>query len=358
MKNIKIKPRGMKKLYAFGSKKSLDLSLSENPLGCSPRVSSTFRKLKINFNDYPKVNGNDLKKALSQKLSINENLFFIANGSESIINMIPRILCKPNDEVIIPELTFPMFQTCSELAGLKTKIIKMNKNLEIDLNGILKGITNRTKLIFICNPNNPTGNILSKKILISFLDKVPKKVLILLDEANIEFAGETLVNEVSKRNNLVILRTFSKGFGLANLRVGFAVAPAPIINKLEEEINVFPVSGLSENLAISALSDDLFINKTKEFIKKERLFLESNLIKIGFNVFPSQANNLFIKLPNSINKGRFLKEITRADISLVDGINFGKSTSQFFRVSPRKRIVNKEFLKRVKIIIEKEKISR
>mgnify|MGYP000321368639 CR=1 FL=1 len=305
----------MKKLYAFGSKKSLDLSLSENPLGCSPRVSSTFRKLKINFNDYPKVNGNDLKKALSQKLSINENLFFIANGSESIINMIPRILCKPNDEVIIPELTFPMFQTCSELAGLKTKIIKMNKNLEIDLNGILKGITNRTKLIFICNPNNPTGNVLSKKRLISFLDKVPKKVLILLDEANIEFAGETLVNEVSKRNNLVILRTFSKGFGLANLRVGFAVAPAPIINKLEEEINVFPVSGLSENLAISALSDDLFINKTKEFIKEVQIDTDFEIL------FPDNYINSITERLNLYNELSTLEtdeEIQQYEQRLVD----------------------------------------
>lgn len=358
MKNKKINLRGMKKLYAFGKKRSLDLSLSENPLGCSPMVSSAFKKLKLNFNDYPKVNGGSLKKALSKKLSINEKLFFIANGSESIINMIPRILCKPNDEVIIPQLTFPMFKTCSELAGLKTKLIKMKNNLEIDLNGILKRITNKTKLIFICNPNNPTGNVLSKNKLISFLNKVPNSVLVVLDEANIEFAGETLINEVIKRRNLIILRTFSKGFGLANLRIGFAVASKLIINKLEEEINIFPISGISEKLAIAALEDDLFLKKTKQFIKKERTFLKESLSEIKFKVFPSQANNLFIKLPKSINKEVFLEEINKSDISLVKGNNFGELDNQFFRISPRKRKINEEFLKRVKVILENKKISR
>lgn len=353
MKNNRTnQPRAMKKLYALTEKRPIDVSLSENPLGCSPRVSSALKQMRVDFNDYPSPNAKKLRKKLSDMFLLNIDNFFVANGSESIINDLPKVFCKVGDEVIISKLTFPMFAVCSELAGLNVISVEMTTDLGIDLEGIIKRISDKTKMIFICNPNNPTGSILTRKDIIEFINKVPKNVLIIVDEANIEFGGESVISEIINQKNLIVLRTLSKGFGLATLRIGFAVADKSIIQRLEEETPIFQISGISEELACIALDDDQFIQKTKQFTVKQRLFLQSQLIKLGFSIFPSEANNLFIKIPNSLSINQFVKKLAEKGISAVMGSNFDGFDDSFFRVSIRDEETNQKFIQKIEEIVK------
>lgn len=339
-----INRRAMKKIYALGKKRSIDLSLSEDPLGCSPVVFSALKNMKINFNDYPTPNGRLLKKSLAKRFNLNENNLFIANGSESIILDIPRVFGNQKGEVIVPLLTFPMFKICSNLAQKKVISVGMGKDLEIDLSNISKLISQKTEIVFLCNPNNPTGSILEKKQIINLIRKSPKTVLFVVDEANIEFGGESMIDKVKNIKNLLVLRTFSKGFGLANLRIGFAVGNQNLIFKLEEETPPFQVSGLSELLATEALKDDEFIKSTQKFVLKERNILKTKLTEMGFKVFPSNANNLFVKLPNSVDKNDFLMALENKDISLVMGSSFEGFDDDFFRLSIRDEKTNRLFM--------------
>jgi histidinol-phosphate aminotransferase len=356
MKNNRQQPRAMKKLYALTEKKQIDLSLSENPLGCSPLVSSALKKIAVQMSDYPTPNGGLLKKKLATVFSLSEKNFFIANGSESIIASLPRVFGEIGGEVVVPTLTFPMFKICSELANKQIIAVEMTDKLGIDLQKTLQLVTPKTNLIFLCNPNNPTGSILAKKDILNFLEKIPKRALLVVDEANIEFGGESVVDEIKRNTNLVVLRTFSKGFGLATIRVGFAVANEEITQKLEEETPPFQISGMSEQLAMTALDDAAFIAKTKTFTFEQRQLLTSQLKKLGFFIFPSEANNLFVRLPKQFSAQEFENKLKEKEISLVSGSSFEGFDSSFFRVSVRDEKTNKVFLKKVAEIIGEMKV--
>ncbi len=343
----------MKKVYALTKKRAVDLSLSENPLGCSPLVTNALNDIKIKFNSYPNANSGVLKKQLAKSFSLSENNFFIANGSESIINDLPRIFGKFSDEVVVPALSFPLFAICSKLANKKIVVSAMTSELGIDLKKMEKLVSSKTSLVFICNPNNPTGSILNKQKIIEFLNIIPKSVLLIVDEANIEFGGESMSDEVKNRKNLVILRTFSKAFGLASLRIGFAIANEKIINKMEEETPIFPTSVLSEKLAMIAIEDKKFIRTTKTFVAKQRGLLREQLKKMGFLVFPSEANNLFVKLPNFLDIQEFNKKLADQEISVIMGSSFVGFDDSFFRISTRDKKTNQLFLTKMEVIIGK-----
>lgn len=342
----------MKKLYALTEKRPIDVSLSENPLGCSPLVYGALNKLRVNFNDYPSPNVRQLRRKLSEKYLLKMDNFFVANGSESIINDLPKIFCKAGDEVIVPKLTFPMFAVCSLLANQTVLSVEMTDDLEIDLEGIIRSISDRTKMIFLCNPNNPTGSVIPKNKIIQFINQVPKNALVVVDEANIEFGGESVISEIVNQKNLIVLRTLSKGFGLAALRIGFAVANQSIIQKLEEETPIFQTSGISEKLACVALDDEEFIQRTKQFTLIQRLFLQNQLTELGFTLFPSEANNLFVKIPYSVSVNQFIKKLAEKGISVVMGSSFDGFDDSFFRLSIRDTETNQKFIQKIEEIIK------
>ncbi len=349
-KNMKtITTPSFRKLYAFGKKLPLDLSLSENPLGCSPNISMVLKQLtETDFFDYPDPDCLQLKSALNKRFRIKAGCIFIANGSEAIIKLIPQVLIKPGDEVIIPRLTFPMFEIASKMSLGKVTISEMLPDFSIDLDEIKSKINKNTKLIFLCNPNNPTGKTISKKQLLDFVRST--SAIVVVDEANIEFGGSTLIRESNIFRNLIVLRTFSKGFGLAGFRIGFCVASKDIIRKFERGSQPFPVSTVAEKTAIAALADKDFIKMTKKFMKNERSFISRQMRKRGFEVVDSQANNLLIKIPKSFK--RFSQMLKMKGVSVVDSSSFDFEKGIFIRVSPRLRTINIKFIQIIDQIIK------
>lgn len=344
-----------RKLYAFGEKLPIDLSLSENPLGCSPRVVIALKDISLrDFFDYPDPDSLELKSVLSKMFQINSEGIFVANGSEAIIKLLPQAILKPDDEVIIPILTFPMFEKAVQLVGGKVILSEMTKDFDIDLTDINKRITKNTRLIFLCNPNNPTGKIIPKNTILEFVRST--NILVVVDEANVEFGGETVIRDCRNIDNLIVLRTFSKGFGLAGLRIGFCAADPSIVERLKQIGQPFPVSSIAQKLAITALKDKKFMSKTKQFMKQEREFLTRELESRGFEVIKSEANNLLV-IMNPIFKSStdFVQGLNSKGVSVVDGINFDGVGTKFVRISPRLRDTNIKLLNSIDEILEQFK---
>ena len=328
-------------LYAFGKKLPIDLSLSENPLGCSPKVSMVLKQLtQADFFDYPDPDCNQLKQVIAKRFQIEISSIFVANGSEAIIKLLPQVLLKPGDEVIIPSLTFPMFEIASKMSKGKVILSEMTPNLDIDLKDIKSKITKKTRLIFICNPNSPTGRVIPNKAVLDLIKATKANVIV--DEANIEFGGKTVIKETKNFTNLVILRTFSKGFGLAGFRIGFCVASKDIVQLLQQTSQPFPVATVAEKAALVAFTDTQFIKRTREFMKSERDFLSRELVKRGFEVVKSEANNLLVVVPSSLPN--LVNKLNERGVSVVDGSSFNLNNVRFIRVSPRLRDTNKKFI--------------
>lgn len=336
-----IKEPSFRNLYAFGKKLPIDLSLSENPFGCSPKVSVVLSRLtQADFFDYPDPDCNQLKGVIAKRFQIEIGVIFVANGSEAIIKLLPQVLLKPGDEVIIPRLTFPMFEIASKMAKGKVIFSEMRPSLDIDLEDIKSKITKKTKLIFICNPNNPTGRVIPKKTVIDLIKTT--KASVIVDEANIEFGGKTVIKETKNLANLIVLRTFSKGFGLAGFRIGFCVANKDIVQLLQKASQPFPVSTVAEKVALTAFADTKFIDKSREFMRRERGFLTRELTQRGFEVVKSGANNLLVVIPTFLPD--LVNRLNEKGVSVVDGSSFNLDNVRFIRVSPRLRSVNKKFI--------------
>jgi len=332
-------------LYACGDKFRLDLSLSENPLGCSDGALGVIKCLsKKDLYNYPDMNSSDLVDLISNKYGIKKEMVLVANGSESIIQLLPKLFLTESNEVIIPELTFPLFSLASKMVGAKVIGSKMNNNFDIDLKDMGNRIINKTKLIFLCNPNNPTGRVLGKKEIVEFVSQVGIPVIV--DEANIEFGGESVIDKVNGMKNLIVIRTFSKAYGLAGFRIGFCVANIQIINNLKKISQLFGVNRLAMKAAIAALSDNKFISESKKLVNKEIKFITNELRERRFLVIDSRANNLFIKASPIFRSGdELVDKLNQRGVSVVRGKSFGRKWKDFIRISPRKREVNLEFIK-------------
>ncbi|OGG04159.1 hypothetical protein A2Z33_03300 [Candidatus Gottesmanbacteria bacterium RBG_16_52_11] len=328
-------------LYAFGRKLPVDLSLSENPLGCPPGALKAISRLsRSDVFDYPDPDASLLREALASGLKIPVDMILVSNGAESIIKLIADAFITGGDEAVMPELTFPMFALAVKISGGIPVRVPMTESFDIDPDGICGRVGKRTKLVFICNPNNPTGRVLDAKIIIRVAGNI--SVPVVVDEANIEFGGQTVVNFTREIPNLIVLRTFSKGFGLAGMRVGFAAAGRDITERLKRIRQPFPVSAVTERVAVAGLSDTAFIRQTRSFMDRERNFLTREMRARGLRVIDSSANNLMVIVPGK--SGAFVRRLEAEGVSVVDGTGFMCRTPVFIRVSPRLRSVNRKFL--------------
>ena len=343
-----------RKPYALGKRLAVDISLSENPLGCSPRTLMALKSSPIS--QYPDPKLVKLKRAISQCFKVPVATISIGNGSEALIDLIPRILLDPQNEAIIPETTFPLFEKGVVLAGGKPVFSKMKKDFSIDLEDIKKKITKKTKLIFLCNPNNPTGKVLKGQKIIKFVRNV-SPLMVLVDEANIDFAGQSVMKDVKRLKNLIVLRSFSKGPGLAGLRIGFCVGPREFIKVLERARQPFPVSVLSEKAAIASLQDKKFIEKSKKFMKQQRGFLTEELRQRGFKVIDSSSNNILVKVDGFFDSStRLTRLLSQKGVSVVDGVNFRGLGKSFIRITPGLTKTNKKFLKVIDQILKENSL--
>lgn len=250
------------------------------------------------LNRYPDPCSIDLRKALGKFLEISEKNIFVGNGSDEAIDLLIRLFVEPNEEILIVEPTYGMYKVAAEVVGIKVRGYALNSDFKIDVEKLLSQINSKTKIVFCCSPNNPTGNLISPED----VEKISKnfKGLLIVDEAYIEFASKpSLVSKVKIIENLCVLRTFSKAWGLAGIRVGYAVANEKVIEYLNKIKPPYNLNRLSSKLAIEALSQYNELIEFRQLVLSERGKLAQELTKLGFKVFPSEANFLLCYYPKS-----------------------------------------------------------
>ncbi|WP_335873048.1 histidinol-phosphate transaminase [Bacillus sp. 2205SS5-2] len=274
------------------------MSENENVYGCSPFVKEKLPAYFGEMHYYPDGMARDLAIKVSEQLGVHvENLVF-GNGSDEVIRLLTRAYISAGDEAVMADVTFPRYKTNVFLEEGVSITVPLKEGTH-DLTRMLASITNKTKMIFVCNPNNPTGTVVGKKELLTFIKAVPNHVLVIIDEAYFEYVTTEDYLEtiplVQDFSNLVILRTFSKIYGLASLRIGYGVMDKKVVRELQKVKDVFNVNQLAQFAAVEALKDQDFIESCSRKNEEGRLFLEKELKKLHVDFFPSQSNFMMVK---------------------------------------------------------------
>lgn len=273
------------------------LASNENPFGASPLVNQALQEEMSTLVLYPDGYATALRKKLANHLNVEEEQLIFGNGSDNLIQMISRAILSPTVNTVMANPTFSQYRHNAVVEGAEIREVDLIDG-EHDLDGMLKQIDENTKIVWVCNPNNPTGLYIAEEKLTKFLDAVPKHVLVILDEAYNEYAhADDYPNTVKLLNqyeNLLILRTFSKAYGLASLRVGYGISNKNFIAKLDPIREPFNTNRFAQRAAIAALDDQKFIKecneKNQEGLHQYYDFCEQHHIKY----YPSQGNFILI----------------------------------------------------------------
>jgi histidinol-phosphate aminotransferase len=279
---------------------SIKLASNENPLGPSPLALQAIRDNLNKINRYPDGSGFYLKSRLADIFGLNRDRIIIGNGSNELIELIIRTFLSPGEEVIQAFPTFLVYEKIVTGAGGESVTVPL-KDFRIDLDGISGAITPKTKIIFVNNPNNPTGSAFSRDEAASFLRSVPDDILIVLDEAYIEFVTDRDIANgldfLKDYKRLILLRTFSKLYGLAGLRIGYGFASEELIDYMNRVRQPFNANSLAQAAATAALGDTEFISATLKLVRDGLTYLYGQLDTLGLEYMPTQTNFFLIRMP-------------------------------------------------------------
>lgn len=291
---IIVKPKStlqgvIKKLHLTSDRKDkIKLDLNENLMGCSLKVVEALKKVTCDeISVYPEYD-NFIDK-LASYLNVEKNNLLITNGADEALRVVMDTYLDKGDEVIIPNPTFYIFESHSEVVGAKKILVYYNQDLSFPVEQIIEKINDNTKMITIVNPNNPTGTIVQRSDIISILEKA-KNSIVLLDEAYFQFSNKSCKDLIHQYNNLIIVQTFSKGFGLAGVRLGYIISNQNVIENLKKIVLPYNVNGLSIVAGSAALDDLDFVNHYVNLVRDNRSYLLTELNKVGVRTYPSDAN--------------------------------------------------------------------
>jgi len=309
----------------------LDFSVSCNPFGVPPGIREALADTVIE--PYPDSEASELKQLLARKLDIAVDTLIIGSGSTELIRLIATAYFEPNDLVIIPQPTYGEYETACQLAN--AQILKQPMLKEPDFQLDMAEMTNllqkhQPKAVFLCNPNNPTGQYMSKGKLLQFMSSTQKSLFI-LDEAYIAFTENAWTSlDLIDHNNLIILRSMTKDYALAGLRLGYAIAAEPIISVLKRVRPPWNVNAPAQKAGIFALNADSFIEECHNNIRAAKGFLIKELEGVGLSPLPSQTNFFLVRVGNAT---AFRQAILKKGILVRDCTSFG--LPQYIRLAPR-----------------------
>lgn len=277
------------------------LGSNENPLGVGGKSLQAMTQALAEVNRYPDSNGFELKNAISQHLSVSPEMITMGNGSNDVLQLVASAyICNGGDEVVVSEYAFMVYRLVAEALGASV-ITVPSIEFGHDLTQMFKVITAKTKLIFIANPNNPSGTLLSDDRLYDFLKKTPKSVVVVLDQAYFEYLDtvDNAIDWLAEFDNLVITRTFSKAYGLAGLRVGYAISSGQIADYLNRIRQPFNVNHIAQKAAVAALKDKDFLRQSIIANQQGLLQLSKGFAALNLSFIPSAANFVAVKIDNA-----------------------------------------------------------
>ena len=348
----------IQKLY--GLKKVIKLASNENPLGPSKKAISAANKIIQSINRYPDSKSIDLKSAILKNISkrnISVNNIIIGNGSNEILELVARKYLNDNSEVLFCKHSFLVYKIISNT--MKAKIIeskpikKKGKGfMGIDLESMKSKITNKTKVIFIANPGNPTGTIVPINEIENFIKKISKKIIIVIDEAYYEYSShhgfKSAVNLLAKYNNIVVTRSFSKIYALAGIRVGYGLASRDIISEFDKIRQPFNVNYIAQKMAVASLSDGSYLKKSLDLNDAGMQFLKSELNKLGILYLNTYTNFITICLGSKTEE--IYETLLSEGVILRPLENYGLPS--YLRVTIGTKEENSMFIKKLKKILK------
>jgi len=275
----------------------IKVASNENPFGPSPLAIAAMQKAIAGVNLYPDGNAFYLKQKLAAKLGVETNNLVLGNGSNEIIEFVTHALLAPGADVVVSQYCFAIYPIVAKMFGANLVIIPA-KNYGHDLPAMLKAITPKTRIVFVANPNNPTGTLAPREEVIQFVNDIPDDVLLVMDEAYIEFLNDAVdlvpLIRLGARKNLILMRTFSKIYGLAGLRIGYGIANAELISALEKIRQPFNINLLAQAAALAALNDDEHVRKTRQNNFSGLQFFEKAFRELKLEFVPSFANFILV----------------------------------------------------------------
>jgi histidinol-phosphate aminotransferase len=298
-----------------GVERVIDLSSNENPLGPSPKAVAALRAAVGTVNRYPDASSADLKAALADKLDLSPANIALGNGADEWVLLLCLSLLEPGDEVIMAKGSFISYLLRAIEVGAELVQVPMKDHTH-DLAAMADAVSDDTRLIFLCNPNNPTGTAVDAAAMEAFLDRVPERVPVVVDEAYYEYAvadpsyaGRSVAYLRDGRENLIVLRSFSKVYGLAGLRVGYMLASKDVIDYAERARPPFNVNRLAQVAALAALDDDEHVRRSLEANEAAKGFFYRELAALGLRYIPTYTNFIAVDvgLPGAEVSGPLLE---------------------------------------------------
>ena len=285
----------------YGIFDSIKLASNENPLGPSPKAVAAIAAAVGTLHRYPDGECFYLKRALGRKLGVSPESLIIGNGSNEIIELVVRTFMQRGDEAVLADQAFAIYRLVVQAAGGRSRIVPL-RHFTHDLEAMLDAITPATRVVFLANPNNPTGTGFLRQPWQDFLAAVPRHVLVVMDEAYFEFVDDpdypdSLADHGQDRW-LITLRTFSKIYGLAGLRVGYGVAHPELVELMNRVRQPFNVSSIAQVAALAALDDDAHVEHTRSANRAGMAYLRAQCERLGLEYVPSWANFLLIRVGN------------------------------------------------------------
>ena len=332
----------------------IKLSANESALGPSPRAIKEYNKISKNFKRYPDTNGNSLKNVIAKKFKLDRNRIILGSGSDQIFELICRTYIKKGDEVIVPRYSFIIYRLYSKSNGAKIIYSKEN-NFKVSVKDILSKVTKKTKVVFLANPNNPTGTFINKIELKNLRKKLRNDILLVIDDAYFEYVQQRDYSSglklFSKYKNVLITRTFSKIYGLAGLRVGWGYASKEIINILNQIKPPFNINRPALFAASAAVKDSNWLKKEIKHINKwSKIFFNTfkkmkietneskvNFLLVNFDRVNISSNKVFQKLAKS---GILVRKMDIYGIKNSLRITIGKSEENKKLIISLKKILN------------------
>lgn len=321
----------------LGIRDSVKLASNENPLGPSSLVLQeiindlTNTKSTVSLNRYPDGSGYYLKQALSQKLSVSQEEIILGNGSNEIIDIAVRTFLQPGDDAVMADPSFVVYPMSTQAQGGNALQIPL-KNYTHDLEAMADAVTPGTKIVFVANPNNPTGTMNKKPEFDNLMKKIPQGVLVIVDEAYCEYVTEPdypdSMRYLRDGREILILRTFSKIYGLAGLRIGYGIGGQELIAEMNKLRPPFNTSALAQKAALWALEDEGHLLKTREINEQGKKYLYKELDSIGMNYVPTEANFIYMPLKQNaltlytslLKQGVIVRPVGQHEIRVTIGL--------------------------------------
>ncbi len=344
--------------FGLDEAKIVKLASNENPLGMPDSAKKAMLKAAEDLARYPDSNGFELKNELAKKFSVPFEWITLGNGSNDILELTTRAVAHEGDEIVFSKHAFAVYPLATQAVGAKAVEVPATSELGHDLPAMLKAITAKTRLVFVANPNNPTGSFLTAKAIEQFIEQVPAHVVVVVDEAYNEFLTPAqqynAVDWVRRFPNVIVSRSFSKAYGLAGLRIGYGIAQNNLTDLLNRIRQPFNVNSLAQAAAIAALGDQEFLKKCYDLNQAGYAQLTQAFDQMGLKYIPSSGNFVLVKVGDQADSGSKVNlELLKAGVIVRPVGNYG--LPEWLRISIGLPEENEIFIKALKNILNENR---